>query len=189
MRIFFITLSLISLLIISPSCKKKVAEVTDIEVDTELVEDDDDWGLDDENGASKVDSTNQNKGDKKNPVFTDKSTDPKEDKAVVKPSSNVKTVNPAQAGKLMKYNVVISSLSQESGVKRLSNSLDKSGIGYFVVKSGGLYLFVVESSDSLESAIEARKKFLLKATVDKSRQQIWKDYEIEVTDAYILERR
>lgn len=107
----------------------------------------------------------------------------------MKPSTNVKTVNPAQAGKLMKYNVVISSLSQESGVKRLSASLDKSGISYFVVRSGGLYLFVVESSDSLESAIEARKNFLLKATVDKSRQQIWKDYEIEVTDAYILERK
>lgn len=65
MRIFFITLSLISLLIISPSCKKRVAEITDVEVDTELVEDDDDWGLDDEGEESKVDSTKQDKGNQK----------------------------------------------------------------------------------------------------------------------------
>ena len=191
MRIFFITLSLVGLLLVSPSCKK-TAPATDIEVDTALVEDDDldldDLGLDDLDTDSL--STDTVTKTDKAPTTTDKKTStPDNNPKKVTAKGDVKTANPAQAGRLMKYNVVISTLSQESGVKRLSSSLDKAGISYFVVRTGGLYMFVVESSDSLESAIKARKDFLLKTTVDKSRQQIWKDFEIEITDTYILEKR
>ena len=50
-------------------------------------------------------------------------------------------------------------------------------------------MFILGSSDSLEQAIEDRKEFLLQATLDKTRAQIWKDFDIEVTDSYIWERR
>lgn len=111
-------------------------------------------------------------------------------KNVKKTTAKVSTLKKEDAKKLMRYNVVVATLTQQSGVDKLSKSFDKAGIFYFVVKDrSGYYMFVVGSSDSLEDAIADRKEFLLQATLDKTRKQIWNQFDIEVTDAYIMERR
>lgn len=120
---------------------------------------------------------------------TTASTKKKDD--VRKTSAKVETMKKADGKRLKKYNVVIATLSKQSGVNRLSKSLDQDGINYFVAndKRSGYYFFVVASSDSEAEAIEARKEFLKKATVNKTRKEIWDQYDIYVTDTYILENR
>lgn len=195
MKLLFITLTAACLLLTTSSCKKRVAEQP--KIDTELIEDEDiDLDFEDEDIFAEDLTSDTTKQVNEEPASveqvngensTENVTENTPPKKVT--SNNVTTVNPAEVGKLMRYNVVISTLSKQDGVNRLSKTLDKEGIKYFVVKSNGLFMFVVGSSDSEEAAIKARKDFLLKTTVDKSRQQIWKDYEIEITDTYILERR
>lgn len=204
MRIFFITLSLVSFMLIAPSCKKATSGTAEpeIEILAENEDDIDDFGLEESDSDSiAIDSTlnSETIGSEKK-VFTSEPnknanapTQQNQQATQKQPvkiaKTNVVTSNPSNAGQLKKYSVVVSTLSKQDGVDKLSKSLDKTGINYFVVKSGGLFMFVVASSDSEADAIKARKDFLLKTTLDKSRQQIWNDYEIEVTDAYILEKK
>lgn len=105
-----------------------------------------------------------------------------------KEHSSVTVVDPEHFSKLKKYNVVVATLSQPKGVEKLKKSFDKAGVDYFVVKSlsGRLFHFIVHSSDSEAEAIKARGKFLLENVVDKTRQEIWNEHEIYMTDTYIL---
>lgn len=186
MRIFtLITLTLTVFSLTFTSCgKKKSKKVTNTPVN---VYDSSDKALEEEK-MSIEESISVEENDSANAKEEPK-TAPAKTEEVRKTKAPVEAVKKADVKKLMKYNVVIATLSQPAGVKRLSDALDKDGIEYFVARSNGYYLFVVGSADSEDAAIEARKNFLLKATVNKSRQDIWKQYDILVTDTYILERR
>lgn len=91
--------------------------------------------------------------------------------------------------KLKRYNVVVATLTQPNGVEALKRFFERDGIDYFVVRSPeGKYYFMVHSSDSEEAAMDARSAFLVRTTVDKSRQELWHQYYVQLTDAFILER-
>lgn len=108
---------------------------------------------------------------------------------VRKELQNVKVVNTGDIQKLKKYSVVVATLTQPKGIEALKKFFDRDGIQHFVVKNPqGRYYFVVSSSDSEEEAMKARANFLLANTVNKSRQDIWEQYYIQLTDTFILEK-
>ena len=91
--------------------------------------------------------------------------------------------------KLKKYSVIVATLTQPRGVEALRNFFDRDGIDYFVVRGPeNKYHFIIHSSDSEEVAMKARGEFLIRNTVDKSRDDIWHQYYIHLTDTFILEK-
>lgn len=97
--------------------------------------------------------------------------------------------NIQDVSQLKKYSVVAATLTQPNGIAALKDFFDRDGIDYAVVRNpSGSYYFVIATSDSEEEAVKARGVFLLQSTVDKSREDIWQRYYIQLTDAFIMER-
>lgn len=108
---------------------------------------------------------------------------------VKREKQNVKVVNTGDIQKLKKYSVVVATLTQPKGIESLKQFFDRDGIKHFVVQNPqGRYYFIISSSDSEEEVMKARANFLIENTVNKSRQDIWEKYYIQLTDTFILEK-
>lgn len=102
---------------------------------------------------------------------------------------NIKVVNTGDIQKLKKYSAVVATLTQQKGIEALKQFFNRDGIQHFVVKNPqGRYYFVISSSDSEEEVMKARANFLIAHTVNKSREDIWRQYYIQLTDTFILEK-
>lgn len=90
---------------------------------------------------------------------------------------------------LKRYNVIVATLTQSNGIEALKRFFERDGIDYFVVRNpSGSYYFIIHSSDSEDAAMKARSEFLVRNAVNKSRNDIWQQYYIQLTDAFIFEK-
>lgn len=113
----------------------------------------------------------------------------KEMQPVANEGQNVQSFKTDNYNQLKKYNVIVATLTQYNGVEALERFFDRDGIDYFVVKNpSGSYYFIIHSSDSEDAAMKARSEFLVRNVVNKSRNDIWQQYYIQLTDAFILEK-
>lgn len=91
---------------------------------------------------------------------------------------------------LKKYSVVVATLTNPLGVENLEKAFADSGVEYAVVTNPvGRYHFVLCTSDSRVEASKVRTNFLLKYIVNKSKNEIWNQFRVHLTDAFVLEKK